>query len=101
MDNYAKAGSEPAFDLAYRDVKAAFLNFRQRQAGRRRGFILAGHSQGSQHLIRLLKEELDTDTEEAAALRSDMVFAYLIGCEVVTTTTMKKKKSLNPFFSPV
>jgi hypothetical protein len=46
------------FDLAYGDVLAAWRDF----LGRRnngRPFVLIGHSQGSIHLLRLLRQELD------------------------------------------
>ena len=43
---------------------------------------LKGHSQGSQHLIRMLKKKFDVDTPAAAALRARLVCAYLIGYQV-------------------
>lgn len=72
-----------AFDLAYSDVRAAFFSYITRfnggGGGGKRPFILAGHSQGSQHLIRLLKEEFDVDTERGAELRGQLVCAYTLG----------------------
>src|SRR4051812_43051748 len=41
--------------LAYGDVRAAFRSF-LRRIGSRRGFVLIGHSQGSFHLRRLIRE---------------------------------------------
>ncbi|PCI64024.1 MAG: hypothetical protein COB37_03485 [Kordiimonadales bacterium] len=67
---------EKALDLAYTDVLASFDNFiAQRSAGR--PFILAGHSQGSYHLISLLQDRI-TGTE----LQRRMVSAYIIGWPV-------------------
>lgn len=64
---------EQALDLAYQDVKSAFLFFLEEYNGGR-PFILAGHSQGSKHVDRLLKEEV-ADSE--IAIR--MVAAYPVG----------------------
>jgi hypothetical protein len=44
-----------SLDLAYRDVRAAFDQFLA-EVGPDRPLILAGHSQGSMHLLRLLAE---------------------------------------------
>jgi hypothetical protein len=60
-----------ALDLAYGDVSAAFDEFlRKVPAGR--PIILAGHSQGSLHLIRLLQER-------GGALKGRIVAAYAVG----------------------
>ncbi len=61
-----------ALDLAYADVLAAFENFLVRNGDR--PFILAGHSQGSQHGARLLRERIAGSPEQAR-----MVAAYLVG----------------------
>lgn len=63
---------EQALDLAYTDVLAAFEAFLQRNGDR--PFILAGHSQGSQHGARLLRERI-----KGSPAQDDMVAAYLIG----------------------
>ncbi|MCF2514286.1 DUF3089 domain-containing protein [Sphingomonas sp. G124] len=60
-----------ALDLAYRDVLAAFDAFLQTQPADR-PIILAGHSQGSLHLSRLLADRKD-------ALKGRLVAAYLVG----------------------
>jgi len=65
-----------ALDFAYRDVLAAYEAF-LRQAPRDRPIILAAHSQGSLHLMRLLQERIK-DGPEA----SRVVAAYLIGWPV-------------------
>mmetsp|Transcript_93605 Transcript_93605/g.238360 ORF Transcript_93605/g.238360 Transcript_93605/m.238360 type:complete len:458 (+) Transcript_93605:3-1376(+) len=67
-----------AFDLAYSDVRRAFLLFVDDPANADRPFILAGHSQGSGHLMRLLQEEVET---HPARLRR-FVHAYLTGWAV-------------------
>lgn len=69
----ALSKSQAAVDLAYEDIAAAFRQFvAQRNQGR--PFILASHSQGTLHAIRLLQTEI-LDTPQQAR----MVAAYLIG----------------------
>ncbi len=65
-----------ALDLAYADVLAAFDYFIG-HFNQGRPFILAGHSQGSRHLVPLLKDRI-----EGRALRSRMVAAYPIGFDM-------------------
>ena len=63
-----------ALDLAYGDVKAAFDAFiRAQPAGR--PIILAGHSQGSLHLLRLLSDRKEQ-------LKGRLVAAYVAGWPV-------------------
>lgn len=65
-----------AIMLAFTDVLAAFDNFiAERSEGR--PFILAGHSQGSLHLLYLLQQRI-TGTE----LADRMIAAYIIGWPV-------------------
>ena len=47
-----------AYDLAYQDVRAAFRYYLARE-NHGRPFVLVGHSQGTLHLLRLLREEVD------------------------------------------
>ena len=61
-----------ALDLAYRDISAAFDQF-LKEAGNR-PIILAGHSQGALHLLRLLREKV---AGTPAAKR--LVAAYVVG----------------------
>jgi hypothetical protein len=65
--------AETAYDFAYQDVRAAFSHY-LRCDNERRGFILAGHSQGALHIGRLLHEVI-----EAEGLQRRMVAAYAIG----------------------
>ena len=77
-----KEAAAKALDLAYRDVAAAFDEF-LREAGDR-PIILAGHSQGALHLVRLLHERVATDP----ALRRRIVAAYVVGWPVSRTTDL-------------
>jgi hypothetical protein len=62
---------------AYGDVEKAFDAF-LRRIGRKRGFVLLGHSQGSYHLQRLIRRRIDNHR----ALRRRMVSAVLLGGNV-------------------
>jgi pimeloyl-ACP methyl ester carboxylesterase len=61
-------------DLAYRDILAAFDAFLKQQPPEKPIF-LAGHSQGSMHLLRLLKDR-------KIALTGRLVAAYVVGWPV-------------------
>ena len=66
-------GGREALLYAYSDVKAAFLNY-LKNYNKGRPIILAGHSQGSTHILLLLKEFFDgTD------LQNQLVAAYIPG----------------------
>lgn len=65
-----------ALDFAYEDVKNAF-EFYLKNHNNGRPIIIAGHSQGTTHAIRLLKEYFDNKP-----LAQQLVTAYLIGMPV-------------------
>ncbi len=69
-------GKDPR-SIAYNDVVDAFTTFLDTQS-KGRGFVLVGHSQGSGHLNRLIKDKIDGDE----ALRKRLVSAYLLGGSV-------------------
>lgn len=71
-----------AIALAYTDIVAAFDEFiANRNQGR--PFILAGHSQGSLHLLYLLKDRIT-----GTPLLDNMVAAYIIGWPVALETDL-------------
>jgi hypothetical protein len=73
--------AQAALDLAYRDVAAAFDEFvRQNPGG---PIILAGHSQGSLHLERLLQDRI-----AGKPLAKRIVAAYVIGWPISTTADL-------------
>lgn len=72
--------AQKALDLAYRDVLEAFDSFITAQTGER-PIILAGHSQGSLHLLRLLKDR-------RAQLNGRLVAAYVVGWPVAKTSDL-------------
>ena len=69
-----------ALDLAYRDVLAAFDAFLAAQPADE-PLILAGHSQGSLHLSRLLVDRRD-------ALKGRLVAVYVVGWPLSTTADL-------------
>ena len=70
------ASKYAAFNLAYEDVKNAFLYYLENE-NNGRPIIIASHSQGTTHATRLLKEFFD-----GKELSGRLVCAYLIGMGV-------------------
>lgn len=68
-----KPQSVSAIDLAYSDVKTAF-EYYIKHDNHGRPFIIAAHSQGTLHAIKLIKESIDDDS-----LEDQLVCAYLVG----------------------
>jgi pimeloyl-ACP methyl ester carboxylesterase len=62
-----------AFDTAYEDIKAAFAYYLTNY-NNNRPLIIASHSQGTTHALRLLKE-----FKENTAVSEKLVAAYLVG----------------------
>ncbi len=77
-----KAESRKALDLAYGDVRAAFESFLA-QAPKDRPIILAAHSQGSLHLMRLLAERI-AGRPEAKRIAA----AYVVGWPISTSADL-------------
>jgi hypothetical protein len=69
----ADAEAEAAFELAYGDVQRAF-DYYLAHDNRGRPFILASHSQGSLHALRLLQERIARQPAQRL-----LVVAYIIG----------------------
>jgi hypothetical protein len=68
--------SEKAFEIAYEDVKTAFV-FYLENYNHGRPIIIASHSQGTKHAGRLLKEFFENNL-----LQNQLVCAYIIGMPV-------------------
>jgi hypothetical protein len=71
--------AQKALDLAYSDVLAAFDEFLKQNPGR--PLILAGHSQGSLHLSRLL-------VDRRRALKDRLIAAYVVGWPISVTADL-------------
>ena len=72
-----KDGGEKAYELAYEDLRQAFLMFLEK-FNNDRPIIIAGHSQGAGHAKRLLKEFFD-----GKPLQKKLIAAYLIGTKIM------------------
>ncbi len=72
-----EADRDAVLAFAYQDVRAAFEHFLANFSDGR-PFIIASHSQGTHHALRLLAEEID-----GTPLRDRMVAAYLIGAAII------------------
>lgn len=68
--------SEKAFEIAYTDIKTAFIYY-LKNYNNDRPIIIASHSQGTKHATRLLKEFFEKEP-----LLNKLVCAYLIGFPV-------------------
>jgi hypothetical protein len=86
--------AQKALDFAYRDVRAAFDAFLE-QVPKDRPIILAGHSQGSLHLTRLLKERI-----AGSAQVKRVVAAYVVGWPVSVTADLPALGLPGPPSSP-
>ncbi|MCF8707946.1 DUF3089 domain-containing protein [Rhizorhapis sp. SPR117] len=76
-----KSAAQKAIDAAYRDVASAFAYFlSQNPVG---PIILAAHSQGSLHLMRLLRDEV-----AGTPLARRIVAAYIVGWPVSIQTDL-------------
>ena len=81
---FERVNGAPALDLAYSDVRAAFIEFLKRRDGDSspqgsRPLMLAAHSQGTTLMERLL---LEFFAPVSSQLRHLLVVAFLLGMEV-------------------
>lgn len=74
--------AQKALNLAYTDVEAAFEEF-LRQVPREKPIILAGHSQGALHLVRLLRERI-----AGTPVARRVAAAYVVGWPISTTADL-------------
>ncbi len=72
-----------AMDFAYQDIARAFDHF-VATIGPDRPIVLAGHSQGTRHLVRLVAEKIN-----GTALADRIVVVYAIGSGVFTEVTTR------------
>ena len=81
-------------EFAYEDVLNSFEYF-IRNYNKGRPFIIASHSQGSYHGLRLLKERIDK-----SELADRMVAAYLIGMSTISDKAVSELKNIPVCDSP-
>ena len=72
-ERYWENGGKKAYDLAYDDIRRSFEIYLQKY-NKGKPIIIAGHSQGSAHLVRLLKDFFD-----GKDLQKKLIAAYLPG----------------------
>jgi hypothetical protein len=68
--------SQRIFDVPYQDLRSAFRNFIQSR-NPTAPYIIASHSQGTHHMLRLLAEEIDNTPQQ-----DRLVVAYTLGATV-------------------
>jgi hypothetical protein len=78
-----------ALDLAYQDVVRAFDYFIS-QHNQGKPFILAAHSQGSYHGMRLIQERVDPSPDAER-----MIAAYLIGMHVISNDAVTQLMNIS------
>lgn len=83
-----------ALELAYGDVNRAFKYYLEHE-NKGRPFIIASHSQGTCHAIRLLEEMVDK-----TPLRSRFIAGYLIGYYFPQDKFGRSLKNIKPCRSP-
>ncbi len=83
-------GGKQALDLAYTDVKRAFKYY-LKHFNKGRPFIIAAHSQGTTHAIKLLQELID-----GKSLQKKLIAAYLPGIAIRQGTFKQLKFMTRP-----
>ena len=76
FDPKLRAVAGDSWEIAYSDVQRAF-EYYLKHYNKGRGIIIAGHSQGSMHASKLVKDYFD-----GTALQSQLVAAYLPGAAI-------------------
>lgn len=88
----------PAFKLAYKDVKEAFLHY-WKHWNNNRPFIIAGHSQGTNHAEKLIKEVISVHEN----MQNQLLLAYLPGMPILPSSKLpppcEEKNQLHCFLS--
>ena len=75
--NASEEARRAAADIAYGDVRRAFRHY-VAHWNQCRPIFLAGHSQGAEYMLRLLRDEFGPESE----LRQRLVVAYVVGMPV-------------------
>jgi hypothetical protein len=79
-----------AFELAYQDIKSAF-DYYMKNENKGRPIIIASHSQGSTHAMRLLKEYFDNKP-----LAKKLIAAYIVGMAINPADYVQLKPCATP-----
>ncbi|MBI2423522.1 MAG: DUF3089 domain-containing protein [Candidatus Hydrogenedentes bacterium] len=89
-----KKNGYQALELAYSDVARAFDHFIEHEC-QGRPFIVAGHSQGAQHAMRLIAERIDQ-----TPLYERLIAAYAIGYSMPEDLFTRVYTNVKPCTSP-
>jgi len=84
-----KSNGNKALKLAYQDVKSAFDYFIDHYNGDA-PFVLASHSQGSHHGMKLIEEKID-----GTPLADNLIAAYLIGMGTISDKRANALKDIS------
>ncbi len=76
-NNKLRSYAKESYDLAYNDVKRAFLKYLENE-NKGKKIIIAGHSQGTLHAVRLIKDVILPDEK----IKDRLLLAYLVGVPV-------------------
>ena len=79
LDDFVSENEKDYADYAYRDVSDAFRYYIDHVHKAGTPMILFGFSQSGYMVKRIMEEYFSPDTDEAKALRDDLVSAYIIG----------------------
>lgn len=91
----ADGNASQALELAYTDVEKAFDHY-LRHFNNGRPFIIASHSQGTVHAVRLLEEKIDPSEK----LVQQMVAAYTVGFQFPMDKFTRTLQRIKPSSSP-
>lgn len=81
-----------ALDIAYNDIKEAFLSFLTQNQKKNKPIVLVGHSQGACHISRLIKEFCEKDP----SIYKRIMMVYLIGWPIENDYFNLLQPSKNP-----
>jgi len=87
---FFKEGGKEAQDIAYSDVKKAFEIYLEKY-NKGRPIIMVGHSQGTTHAVRLLKDFFDN-----TSLQKQLIAAYIPGIRVKSNDFSSIKLMTSP-----
>jgi hypothetical protein len=83
-----------AFEIAYQDVRAAFMYYLEHYNGGR-PVIIASHSQGTTHALRLVKEFFDSTGKQRQLVAAYLTGMYIPGNYFQTLQICKTPEQIN------
>ena len=77
-NNKLRSYAKESYDLAYNDIKRAFLKYLETE-NKDKKIIISSHSQGTLHAIRLIKDVILPNEK----IKKKLLLAYLVGMPVI------------------